>query len=192
MARRSTLVLSLVLASFGCSPEEPKTSPGKDPPSALSATPERPRSAGPYAPPPASPNTRSRAELDAALERTPLDIELRRARVQHDLERGDYDGAHRALNVGLYTLAQADALPSVDTWLPLLAAHYDRDERAVEGSRLLVMLRRFYIGSAEVDLGLVEYLRAEGRDGDIRLVLEEGVEKFPDDPRWAEELAALR
>ncbi len=204
VGRPSTLLhlalLGPLLASAGCEPGKPtqenagdeaprvsQSSPAALPGSPLSATASA--SATPGSAPPSSSDP---AQLDAALQRTPLDVDLWRRRVERDLERGDSAEAHRSLNIALYTLAQADALPSVDAWLPLIRDHYGGEARAADGSRLLVMLRRFYTASPEVDRRLLGYLRAEGRDDDVRAVLEEAVDKFPEDPRWAEELAALR
>ncbi|MCA9660492.1 MAG: hypothetical protein KC486_19265 [Myxococcales bacterium] len=133
------------------------------------------------------------AAIDAHLRTSPHSVAGHRARFLHHLERGDYSEAHRALNIGLYVLAQADALPPEATWLAALDDHYPPTTRAAEGARLLAMIDDYYSRSPTIDGLLVDYLVAAGKTDQLREYLELlAAEKYPDDPRWSARLRELR
>jgi hypothetical protein len=133
------------------------------------------------------------AAIDAHLKASPRSVEGHRARVLHHLDRGDYREAHRALNLALYVLAQADALPPEGTWLAILHERYPLSTRAAEGARLLAMLDDYYARSPTIDGLLVDYLSAAGEADQLLRYLELlAGEKYPDDPRWSARLRELR
>ncbi|MEZ4385641.1 MAG: hypothetical protein R3A79_30260 [Nannocystaceae bacterium] len=133
------------------------------------------------------------AAIDAHLAAAPHSPEGHLARLTYHLERGDYEEAQRALNISLYSLAQADALPPEATWLPVLERHYPRPSRAAEGARLLAMLDDFYARSPTIDALHLDYLvAARSHEHALQLAVKLALHKYPGDPRWSARLEALR
>lgn len=193
MPRRPPLFDALAVALLAACGGPPADAPTPEPAALREPASPTPEATPSPTPTPPAETFADLAAIDAHLKTSPHSVEGHRARVIHHLERGDYREAHRALNIGLYILAQADALPPEATWLAVVDDHYPLTTRAAEGARLLATLDDYYSRSPTVDGLLVDYLVAAGKTDQLLEYLEIlANEKYPDDPRWSARLRRLR